>query len=657
MRLGIQSTGAVVRPPNTMQGNGFKIFSVAALLLISMWQLFPTIENSLQNRDLEAMEETEREAYEAENYADIQETREDALKLGLDLQGGMHVTLEVGTGALLTELAGNRADETFTTAVANADIEAVTSGDDYVSLFADAIEDEREGTRLARYFRNADAEITARSENNDVELYLREEVEEALVRAEEIIRQRVDRFGVTEPLIQRQGSSRIVVELAGIDDPERVRELLKGTAKLTFHLSPPTEEIQQTAAALLQYYSEGEEAAGVEPTDADTTEAVAITDSVATDTSDVLDLGDITADEPTMAGTNPLAEVFQMIQPGPNSPIAGVVSGRDTTEVSRLINAPGAQALIPGGMRLLFTAGPDAGVSDDGEGVYYLIAINERVELSGEVITDAGPDFDPYTNAPQVSITMDGAGASRWSQITGANREKPVVIVLDNLVYTFPTINERIPNGRTQISGSFTRQEVDDIVTVLKSGALPAPVSIVEERTVGPSLGAASIRAGTRALLIGFAFVCVFMAFYYRTAGMIACVALLLNVLFIFGVLASFGATLTLPGMAGILLTIGMAVDANVLIFERIREEMASGKTNKAAIEGGFGKALSAIADANITTFLIGVILFSFGVGPIQGFAVTLMAGILTSLFTALVVTRLLIDYLVVERGVDVAFG
>lgn len=638
-----------------MQGYGFKLFAVAALLLISVWQLFPTFQNSLNNRELAAMSPADREAYQAEHNADLVATSEESLKLGLDLQGGMHVTLEVGTGALLKELAGSRADDTFDEAIALATQRAETSGEDYVSLFTDALEEVRPGTRLARYFRNADADVTARSENDVVEAYLGEEVEEALVRAEEIIRQRIDRYGVTEPLIQRQGSSRIVVELPGVDDEKRVRELLKGTAQLTFHLTPPTAEIQQSAAAIFAYYeNEAQDAA------TDTTAAASDSTAADADTSDVLDLGDITSGAETRAeGGNPLAAIVQRLQldPSSNSPIFGQVAESDTAEARRLLEAPGVARLVPAGARLLFTAGPDAGQTADGEGVHYILAVNDRVELQGETITDARPDFDPYTNAPQVSLTMDGAGASRWSQITGANRGKPVVIVLDNLVYTFPSINERIPNGRTQISGSFSRQEVDDIVTVLKSGALPAPVNIVSEQTVGPSLGAASIKAGTQALVVGFILVCIFMALYYRGAGLIANVALVLNVLFIFGVLASFGATLTLPGMAGILLTIGMAVDANVLIFERIREEMASGKTMKAAVEGGFGKALSAIADANITTFLIGVILFSFGVGPIQGFAVTLMAGILTSLFTALVVTRLLIDYLVQERGVDVAFG
>lgn len=651
-----------------MQGNGFKIFAVAALLLISLWQLFPTIQNTLNNRELAAMDSTSRAAYEADHYDDLLKTREESLKLGLDLQGGMHVTLEVGTGALLKELAEGRSDETFDNALAKASEEAKTSDQDFVSLFTDALDEERDGTRLARYFRNSDAGITARSDNNDVEIYLREEVEEALVRAEEIIRQRIDRFGVTEPLIQRQGSSRIVVELPGVDDPERVRELLKGTAKLTFHLTPPTAEIQQSASAILNYYqqlADGTEAeVDTSSTDADST-AVQVasvaddsTEAASSDSSDI-DFFDLDGEtDAIQEGGNRLAAIFQMLQtaPGQNSAVFGIVAGRDTAEVQRLIDAPGARALIPPGVRLLYTSNPDASVNPTDD-LYYLVAVNERVELTGEVVTDAGPDFDPYTNAPMVSLTMNSAGASRWRQITTANRDKPVAIVLDNLVYTFPTINEPIPNGRTQISGSFTRSDVDDIVTVLKSGALPAPVTIEEERTVGPSLGAASIKAGTRALTIGFLLVCVFMAIYYRGAGLVADIALLLNVFFIFGVLASFGATLTLPGMAGIVLTIGMAVDANVLIFERIREEMESGKTMRAAVDGGFAKALSAIADANVTTFLIGVILFSFGVGPIQGFAVTLMAGILTSLFTALVVTRLVIDYLVTQRGVNVSFG
>ena len=640
-----------------MQGYGFKLFAVVALVLISLWQLFPTLQNTLQDRDLAAMSAEERAAYEQANYEDLTETREASLNLGLDLQGGMHVTLEVGTGALLNELAGNRADDTFNQALELATERTRLQGGDFVDVFEEAVEGVRPGTRLARYFRDTDAGVTARSSNAEVVTYLRAEVDEALSRAEEIIRQRVDRYGVTEPLIQRQDGSRIVVELPGVDDPQRVRDLLRGTAKLTFHLTPPTQELQQAASRVFAYYEGGADD-DAPAADADTTAAA---DDVTADgdtTADALDLAEITggAAPEAAAGGNPLVGKLQLIQVPEGSPVFGQVAARDTAEVLRLLEDPGAQQLLPPGVELLLTATPE-GVTADGDEVYYLLGVNERVELSGDVVTDAGPDFDPYTNAAQVSLTMNGVGGSRWSQITGANIGRPVAVVLDDRVYTYPTIQGRIPNGRTQITGQFTRQDVDDIVTVLKSGALPAPVRIVEERTVGPSLGAASIRAGTRALLVGFLLVGVFMAFYYRGAGLVANLALLLNVLFIFGVLASFSATLTLPGMAGIVLTIGMAVDANVLIFERIREELGSGKTMRAAVDGGFAKALSAIADANITTFLIGVILYSFGVGPIQGFAVTLMAGILTSLFTALVVTRLVLDYFVQSRGTTVAFG
>jgi len=288
--------------------------------------------------------------------------------------------------------------------------------------------------------------------------------------------------------------------------------------------------------------------------------------------------------------------------------------------------------------------------------VYYLLGVRQEVELTGEAITDARVDFDEL-NRPQVSMTMNSEGARIWARLTGANVGKHIAIVLDNVVYSYPVVNERIPSGRSSITGLASQKEAQDIVTVLKSGALPAPVDIVEERTVGPSLGEASIRAGLRSTLIGLLLVALFMIFYYRTAGMIADLALVLNLIFILGILAAFKATLTLPGIAGIVLTIGMAIDANVLIFERMREELATGKTFRAALDLGYSKALSAIFDGNITTFFTGVILYSFGIGPIQGFAVTLMAGIAASLFSALVITRIVFDYLVLERKLMVSVG
>jgi preprotein translocase subunit SecD len=277
--------------------------------------------------------------------------------------------------------------------------------------------------------------------------------------------------------------------------------------------------------------------------------------------------------------------------------------------------------------------------------------------MTGEVIEDARVEFSQMTNAPEVTMAMNSEGARTWARLTGANVGKQVAIVLDGVVYSYPVVQERITGGRSQISGLASQEEAQDIVTILKSGALPAPVEIVEERTVGPSLGRASIRAGFMSVMIGLLIVALFMIAYYRVGGIVADMALVLNIIFILGILAGFGATLTLPGIAGIVLTIGMAVDANVLIFERIREEQSTGKTLKAAIDGGYGKALSAIFDANITTFFVGAILYSFGVGPIQGFAVTLMAGILASMFSAIVFTRVIFDYLVIERRLTVNYG
>jgi len=288
--------------------------------------------------------------------------------------------------------------------------------------------------------------------------------------------------------------------------------------------------------------------------------------------------------------------------------------------------------------------------------VYHLLGVRTEAELTGEVVTDANVAFDQM-NRPEVSLSMNSEGARTWARVTGANIDKNVAIVLDQVVYSYPRIIDRIVGGRTSITGLDSRTEAEDIVTVLKSGALPAPVDIVEERTVGPSLGQASIRAGFTSVIVGLLLVALFMIFYYRTGGIVADMALLINIIFILGILAGFNATLTLPGIAGIVLTIGMAVDANVLIFDRIREEQSTGKTLKASIDGGYAKALSAIIDANITTFFVGVILYSFGVGPIQGFAVTLMAGILASLFSAIVFTRIIFDWMVLERRMDVNYG
>lgn len=638
-----------------MQGNGFKIFAVAAVFVLSLYYLFPTLQAYLNERDLESMDDETREQYQSEHFASLQSTREKALNLGLDLQGGMHVTLEVGVDALVRGLAEGRRDDVFDTALQSARHQSETSRSSFVDLFVAAIEQQQPGTRLSRYFRDTAEGISARTENSEVKGYLDAEADEALLRAVEIIRQRVDRFGVSEPSIQMQGSSRIIVELPGVDDPERVRELLRGTARLEFRLMADPAELQRAALNVVQHFAGQEDDAAVDSTASASDSTVTAADSTADTTlTDVESLFADDGEDASAVEDHRFSQLF-LLYPAEGLPVFGQVAESDTAEVRRYLSEPAARAMIPEGIVLLYDVRSDS-QTEEGEPIYRLLGVRDRVEMTGEVLTDARPDFDPITNEPSVTLAMNSEGASRWSQITGANVGKNVAIVLDDVVFTWPNIIERIPGGRTSING-VTREEAEDIVTVLKSGALPAPVQIIAERTVGPSLGAASIKAGSLSVIAATLLVMVFMIMYYHTAGLVANMALTLNIVFIFGILAAFGAALTLPGIAGIVLTVGMAVDANVLIFERIREELRTGKTLKASIDGGYAKALSAIADGNITTFFVGVILYSFGVGPIQGFAVTLMAGILSTLFTAIVATRIVFDWFVSDRHRSVAFG
>ncbi len=603
-------------------------------LVLSGYYLYPTFQGYFMDRTANSLPEEERVEWERENAAKIRTVNEKALKLGLDLQGGMHVTLEVRVDALIDALATDQ-DEVFETVLQEARDEAFQSGGSVIDAFVANFEARDPNMRLSRYFRNEPAGITRRSTNAEVASWLSTEADAAVARAIEIIRDRVDRYGVTEPAIQRQGSRRVIVELPGIDDEERIRGLLRGTARLDFRLMAEPDELIRSLQRIIEYYE-------VEPDSAD---------AAAADTSmDVLDLLD-TGEDGTSG--NLLLDKFQPIGQGV---IFGSSVAADTAAVNAMLDAPDVQAMLPPGVTLMYTSSPE-GLTADGEEVYYIVGVLNEADLTGEVVTDARVEFDPFTNVPEVSMDMNSEGARTWARMTGANVGKQVAIVLDGVVYSFPTIQQRITGGRTNITNLASREEAADIVTVLKSGALPAPVDIVEERTVGPSLGERSIKAGLNSVILGLVLVALFMIFYYRGGGMIANLALILNLIFVMGILAGFNATLTLPGIAGIVLTIGMAVDANVLIFERIREEQSTGKTLKASIDGGYSKALSAIFDANITTFFVGVILYSFGLGPIQGFAVTLMAGILSSLFTAIVFTRIIFDYLITERRLTVSVG
>ena len=610
------------------QNNGFKIGSIVLFLGLTIYYLFPTIQWQLEQRHIESMVPTEREQYREENAAKLQNLREESLSLGLDLQGGMYVTLEVGTPQLLQELAGEYADESLRNIIQTARNRAFEQRTDFIDEFIAEFESRNPDGLLSRYYRSDADNITRRSTNEEIATYLREQRDAAVDRAMEIIRSRVDRYGVTEPSILQQGSNRIVVELPGVDDEQRVRDLLRGTARLEFRLLPEAEEINSVKQQMAEYFG-----SQMEQQQAD---SVSQSDSLAIDD-----------ERPN------LLEVFDLR--GRNQFSFGYAAGRDTSTVNRILEQEEVISFIPRNMELMW--GASAFAEDNGTELFELIPVRNQVELTGDVISEARVAFEPTTNAAEVSMAMNSEGARRWSRITGANIGRPVAIVLDGYVYSYPTVQNKINNGRSSISGLSGTVEAEDLVNILLSGALPAPLEIIEERTVGASLGEDSIQAGLYSTIFGLVVVALFMIIYYRAGGGIADLALILNIIFILGILAAFNATLTLPGIAGIVLTIGMAVDANVLIFDRIREEMRGGKTLRAAIDNGYSNAMSAIVDANVTTFFVAVILYSFGVGPIKGFAVTLMAGIVSSLFSAIVITRVVVDYLTRDKTAKVNFG
>ena len=644
-----------------MQGNGFKLGLTIFFVGICGFYLFPSVQNMYLSYQMDQMTEQERQEYREENRQRIENIQEESLNLGLDLQGGMHVTLEVQMASRIEQLAIN-IDESFRQALNAAQKRTQQEDISFVNAFVQEFESRSPDGRLSRYFRNESEGITRRSSNDEVQEYLQTQASDAVDQAMQIVRNRVDRYGVTEPSIQKQGTRRIAVELPGVDEPERVRSLLESASQLTFHLMGEPQQLQASVQRIIEYY---------EPSAADTAQ---IAEAGATDTTAQADTSEATQGTalatggPDQQGTslsepggeqsagpqNPLLAVMQPL-PRQGSTVVGHVLESDTARVNELLADPRVQDLIPTGVDFLWGA---RNIAPEGqEPMYQLLGVREDAELTGDVITQASVTFDQQTNQPAVSMTMNSEGARSWGRLTRANVGEQFAIVLDDVVYSNPVVEEPITGGRSSIDGLNSRQEAQDIVTILRSGSLPAPVNIISERTVGPSLGEESIRAGLISVIVGLLLVVLFMIMYYRTAGIVADIALLLNVILILGILAGFGATLTLPGIAGIVLTIGMAVDANVLIYDRVREEQATGKTLRAAIAAGYEQSLSAILDANITTFFVGVILYSFGVGPIQGFAVTLMAGILSSLFTAIIVTRLIFDYMVEERSMEISYG
>ena len=593
----------------------------------------------------------------------INKSRGKAIKRGLDLQGGMHLLLEIDLVQLMRNLTRQR-DQRLEDILARIEDELDSNPqadfDDVVTRSFDA-----ENLKLSQYFGEA-------GESNATVLgYLSKQADDAINRSLEILRNRIDQFGVSEPSIRKQGSRRILLELPGVQDPSRARDLIGRTALLEFKLLVDWEKAQEfledmdkmladrikiTDTTLAGQHPDLELVGRTFLSDSLSDEAVATTDTVISETIEAEDIFDLTTEITSDTG----AVTFESEETPFTSLLRNIrgdiaIPPENLRRVKAILGDPEVDKLLPDGTELSWSAKPEIG--GDGKEYSLIYLIKSNPELTGSALSDARVDISsgyasPGTaGQPVVSLTLNRAGARKFARVTGANIEKRLAIVLDEKVYMAPVIRSKIPNGRAVIEGTADVEEANDLAIVLRAGALPTSVIIEEERTVGPSLGRDSIRKGTMSVVIGMVLVVIFMVIYYGASGLIANVALLLNIGLIFGGLAFFGAmgigaTLSLPGIAGIILTIGMAVDANVLIFERIREELETGKSVYHAIAAGYDRAFRTILDANVTTLIAALVLLQFGTGPIKGFAVTLAIGIVCSLFTAIVVTRLIFDYI-----------
>ena len=584
------------------------------------------------------------------------------INLGLDLKGGMNVMLQVQLEDLVKALAGNNQTPEFTKAIELARERSVNSRQDFISLFADAWKEVAGGQRLAAIFGTYEMRdrIDATSTDDQVISVIRADAESAIANSFNVLRNRIDRFGVTQPSIQKLGNSgRILVELPGVKEPERVRKLLQGTASLEFWTTYYYEEVEpylSEANNVLAQMLESEEIPA-EPVEAaaataqDTTDRISQEIQANAEDSQALD---------AYRKQNPLFAVLQPSGYRGNACI-GFAQAADTAIVNRYLAMPQVREVFPAEFRAMWSVQPTDRVS--GGNVYELVAIKAatrdgKAPLDGGSVTDARVSYDGQgvnQGSPTVSMTMNAEGANVWARLTKDNINRQIAIVLDGMVYSYPNVQNEITGGNSQITGNFTVEEATDLTNVLKSGKLPAPAKIIQEQVVGPSLGSRSIKAGMISFLIAFLLVLIYMVIFYKGAGLIADIALLCNVLFLFGTLVSFGAVLTLPGIAGLVLTLGMAVDANVIIYERIKEELAAGKGLSKAVADGYKNAYSAIIDGQVTTILTGIVLFIFGSGPVQGFATTLIIGIITSILTSIFITRIIIDDRL-NKGKNVTF-
>ncbi|MCS7189567.1 MAG: protein translocase subunit SecD [Bacteroidia bacterium] len=598
-----------------------------------------------------------------DNYEHYKRAVENSFTLGLDLQGGMYVTLEVGVEDILRGLCEIPTDTLFQSILAEASQRYRRGEGNLVDLFARVLKEKSPNTTLAQFFAGPKLGVAYNASDQEVLSKLTKEVEEAVDRTYKILRVRIDQFGVVSPNIQRQpGTGRILLELPGVKDSERVRKLLRTTAQLEFW---PTYTFKE-AFPLLQRANEKiaslRKGKAPDTLRADTTSPDSLKPSQPLSTEEIL-LGKKPSQSPstdTLKKDTALTEeqkrakfeqenpLFAVLIPpqnaAENSPVMGYARLADTSTVNSYLSLPEVKLLFPDNLAFAWTVKPER----EGTDVLTLVALRvnptRQAPLTGEVIEDARQDFNPDDGQPMVTMRMNPEGSRIWKRLTTDYLGKSIAVVLDGYVYTYPVVQSVITQGNSQITGNFTVDEAKDLANVLKAGRLPTTIRIEAEEIVGPSLGEITIRQGTIALVLAFMAILAVMWFFYSTAGILADIALILLLLFMAGVMAALNVVLTLPGIAGIVLTLGMAVDANILIYERILEELRAGKSLKGAIENGFNNALSAIVDSNLTTLLAGIILYTFGIGPIRGFAVTLIIGVIGTLITGVIITRFLVD-------------
>ena len=651
-----------------MQNKGIVIVLAVLMTLASIFYLSFSVATNYYDSEAAKIKDpiAQQDYKDSVKYLGIysyQRCLETQIGLGLDLKGGMNVILEISVPDVVETLADHKTDAAFVKSMEQAKKEEETSQSDFISLFIKYYRQNAPGHRLAEIFatQQLKGQVSTQSSDKEVEKALRSQVQSAIDNSYNVVRNRIDKFGVVQPNIQKlEGQEgRIMVEMPGVREPERVRKPLQGSANLEFWETYNSEEITPYLRQLDQTMANGGEvkkdtAATEKKNDAAEKAEVAEKTSPAKlkvnankNSAAKAAASSESAQMAQAKKTNPLLAVLQLAPQGSLS-VVGYANVRDTAAVNKIIYSAAAKQVLPSDLKLLWGAKPADGLSV--KNVYELYALkvtqsNGHAPLEGDVITDAKDEFDQMSNRPSVSMSMNSDGARRWAEMTKANINKAIAIVLDGAVYSAPRVNGEISGGNSQITGNFTIEDTKDLANTLKSGRMPAPARIVQEDVVGPTLGAQSIQQGLISFAVAFILLMLYMVLMYDfIPGMMANFALLVNLFFTLGILTSFQAALTMPGIAGIVLTLGMAVDANVLIYERTKEELRKGKALREAIKAGYGNAFSAIFDSNLTSIITGVILFVFGTGPVRGFATTLIIGICCSFFTAVYLTRLVYE-------------